>query len=275
MTDAANQKTPLLFRYPGGKHYAIKLLRPFWEAADHDEYREPFVGGGSVFFNKPLSRNTWLNDIDSELVTTMRMIANPKSRESLLGRFANEVANPVRWREVYESVAVNDEDVAFKYFYLNRTSFSGKLVSPSWGYREKRSLPPERWSERVIPCGNKLEGVKLTSVDFEALITAPSQGKVLMFVDPPYFKPSKKKHYRHGFLGDDHVRLAEALRATPHKFFLTYEDTPEIREMYSWANLYPVDFVYRVGDSVTQGGGRHRGFELVITNYLVEGFESV
>lgn len=275
MNAAPDQKTPLLFRYPGGKHYAIKLLRPFWEAVEHDEYREPFVGGGSVFFNKPASSKTWLNDIDAELITTMRMIANPNSRRLLIDRFSSEVANPERWREVFESETNDDLDVAFKYFYLNRTSFSGKLVSPSWGYREKRSLPPERWSERVVPCGEKLSGVKLTSEDFASVIASKSQARVLMFVDPPYFKPSKKKHYRHGFLSEDHVRLATALKETSHKFFLTYEDTPEIRELYSWANLYPVDFIYRVGDSGTQGGGRHRGFELVITNYPVEGFVSV
>jgi len=25
------------FRTPGGKYYAIKFIRPFWEAVDHDE----------------------------------------------------------------------------------------------------------------------------------------------------------------------------------------------------------------------------------------------
>ena len=38
------------FRYPGGKFYALKKLLPFVSCVEHDEYREPFIGGGSVFF---------------------------------------------------------------------------------------------------------------------------------------------------------------------------------------------------------------------------------
>ncbi len=266
-------KAPLLFRYPGGKHYAIKILRHFWEAVEHVEYREPFAGGASVFFNKPKVKKNWLNDLDSELITTMKEIANSDSRKKLVKLFKNEVANPKRWKEVMELSPKNDFEIAFKYFYLNRTSFSGKLVSAAWGYREKRSLPPHRWEERLQPCGTKLEDVKFTNWDFEKVILAPSKSSTLMFVDPPYFLPPKKKHYRHGFQPEDHIRLADSLHKTEHKFFLTYEDTPEVRKLYKWAYIYPVNFFYRVGDSGTQGGVRRQGFELVITNFKVKGLQ--
>lgn len=59
-------RSPL--RYPGGKSRAVKkiaaLIPPF------DEFREPFVGGGSVFIylkqNFP-SKNFWINDKYAEL----------------------------------------------------------------------------------------------------------------------------------------------------------------------------------------------------------------
>ena len=273
LPEASESKTPLLFRYPGGKHYAIKILRPFWEAVDHQEFREPFAGGASVFFNKPKVARNWLNDLDKELITTMKQISDPSSKKKLARRFESEIANPQRWREVMDLEPKTDLEVAYKYFYLNRTSFSGKLVSAAWGYREKRSLPPERWHERILPCGEKLENVRFTSWDFEKVISAPSKNETLMFVDPPYFLPSKKKHYRHGFTLDDHIRLADALKETDHHFFLTYEDTPEVRKLYKWANIYPVNFFYRVGDSGTQGGVRKQGFELVITNYKMSGYK--
>lgn len=273
LLEASNSKTPLLFRYPGGKHYAIKILRPFWEAVDHQEFREPFAGGASVFFNKPKVAKNWLNDLDKELITTMKQISDPSSRRKLAKRFGSEIANPQRWREVMDLEPKTELEVAYKYFYLNRTSFSGKLVSAAWGYRDKRSLPPERWHERILPCGEKLESVRFTSWDFEKVISAPSKNETLMFVDPPYFLPSKKKHYRHGFTQDDHVRLADNLKETDHRFFLTYEDTPEVRKLYKWANIYPVNFFYRVGDSGTQGGVRKQGFELVITNYKMSGYK--
>lgn len=260
-------KTPLLFRYPGGKHYAINILQPFWEKIEHTEYREPFVGGGSVFFNKPKVSTNLLNDLDQELIEVYKCVSNTENRKKLIERVSTEVANPTRWREVFEMIPKNEIDVAFKYYYLNRTSFSGKLVSPSWGYRPKRSLPPERWHERLDPCGQKLVDTELTSVDFSEIIERPSKRKTLIYVDPPYFLPPKKKHYRHGFDYEDHIRLTESLRKTKHKFFLTYDDAPEIRKLYSWANIYPTTFFYRVENSATQNGARKLGFELIISNF--------
>ena len=261
------KRLPIPFRYPGGKFYALGLLAPFWQV-EHDEYREPFVGGGSVFFTKTKSKFNVINDIDSELTTTYKVLQDPLKRDILLSKFKTEVATKERWREIYEFQPKTEIEVAYKYFYLNRTSFSGKLSSPAWGYRDKRSLPPERWPERIIPCGEKLENVKILNVDFEEIIKLPSQGdKTLLFVDPPYFSPPKKKHYRNGFDYEDHVRLMESLKDTKHHFFLTYDDIPEIREMYKWANIFEVKFFYRVENSESFNGSRKMGFELIITNF--------
>jgi DNA adenine methylase len=255
MKSADPERSPLLFRYPGGKHYAISLLRPFWESVEHDEYREPFVGGGSVFFNKPKVAINWINDIDSELVATYQTIADKKTRLRLTKELSGEIATKTRWREIFEGKTISQFEIAKKYYYLNRTSFSGKLISPAWGYRDKRSLPPHRWGERIIPCGEKLEDAKITSVDFADVITTPSSKKVLMFVDPPYFSPLKRKHYRHGFVLNDHIRLMEVLKKTKFRFILTYDDSPEVRELYKWAKLYTVNFFYRVENSAIQVSG--------------------
>lgn len=265
-------RKPIPFRYPGGKFYALNMLAPFWMGCPHDEYREPFVGGGSVFFTKDKVRYNVINDIDGELITTYRVMQNPILRNELIKRVTNEIASRERWKEIYNFEPKSELDVAFKYYYLNRTSFSGKLISPAWGYREHRSLPPTRWGERILPCGQKLEGVEIDNLDFENIIKMPAKGhRVLMFIDPPYFKPKKKKHYRYGFTLEDHVRLAQCLRETPYNFFLTYEDAPEIREMYAWAKIHDLRFSYRVGDSTTNGGKRDKGLELIITNYDLKG----
>ena len=259
------------FRYPGGKFYALNQLAPYIIGCSHDEYREPFVGGGSVFFAKSLAQFNILNDIDEELVTTYKIMQDPQTRSKLVELLSNEHATKERWREIYEFIPTNPLEVAFKYFYLNRTSFSGKLSSPAWGYREKRSLPPHRWHERINPCGAKLENAIIENLDFEDIINRPALGKqVLMFVDPPYFKPSKKKHYRYGFGLEDHIRLSECLKNTKHKFVLTYEDVKEIRDLYSWANINGMEFSYRVDNSAVNEGNRKKGVELIITNFPIK-----
>ena len=259
-------KMPLPFRYPGGKFYAINILRPFWENVPHKEYREPFAGGATVFFNKEKAQINWLNDLDSELMRCYETLRDPTLRIRLSNEFSTEIASRERWQEYYDYIPQNDYEIGKKYYYLNRTSFSGKLISAAWGYRPKRSLPPNRWSERILPCGKFLEDVKLTNLDFAEVINAPGED-VLMYVDPPYYLPPKHKHYRHGFDKIDHVRLAESLKQTKHKFFLTYDDCPEIRALYSWANIYNVNFFYRVDNSAIRGGERQLGFELVISNF--------
>lgn len=231
-----NQRIVLPFRYPGGKYYAMNILEPFWESIPHDEYREPFAGGATVYFSKPKAKNNWLNDLDSELIICYKIMQDPEMRQKLVEDLSQEVASKERWREVFESIPTSEYETGKKYYYLNRTSFSGKLVSAAWGYRPKRSLPPERWKERIIPCGKYLEGTKLTNVDFSAVIRAEGNN-VLMYVDPPYYLPPKHKHYRCGFDPEDHIRLCDELKKTSHKFFLTYDDCDEIRELYKWANI--------------------------------------
>jgi len=56
-----------IFRYPGGKARALKFIEPFWRQIDHDEYREPFIGGGSVYINKPNVKFNWINDLDDDV----------------------------------------------------------------------------------------------------------------------------------------------------------------------------------------------------------------
>jgi len=55
-------RSPL--RYPGGKSRAVNLISSL--IPPFDEYREPMVGGGSVFFyarQKFPERKFWINDL--------------------------------------------------------------------------------------------------------------------------------------------------------------------------------------------------------------------
>ena len=266
-----SDKVLLPFRWAGGKFYALKILKRFWEEVEHDEYREPFLGGGSVFWAKEKVNINWINDIDEELVFTLEFISNIKQRDNLLELFKDEAeASKEKHAKVKGHIPSSDLEKAYRYYYLNRTSYSGKMKNPSWGYKPKRSLPPPRWKERIIPCSEKLQGVNLTSLDFEEVIQAPAQGNnVLMFLDPPYFKAKQESHYVKSFKMDDHVRLATVLKKTKYKFFLTYDDCDEIRELYSWAHIYEINFFYRLDNSNDNNKKRKKGNELVITNYKV------
>jgi DNA adenine methylase len=116
-------KVKTCLRYPGGKFYGIKNFKKFLEI-EHDEYREPFVGGATVYLSKrPADRVNWINDIDSELINFYNIIKNKKSLNSLLEKLKGEVADKKRHKEIIQFKPQNELERAFKYFYLNRTSF--------------------------------------------------------------------------------------------------------------------------------------------------------
>ena len=58
-------KTPL--RYPGGKSRATKKIGPYIpDLREYDEFREPFLGGGSVSLyvtKKYPDMKIWVNDL--------------------------------------------------------------------------------------------------------------------------------------------------------------------------------------------------------------------
>ena len=270
MTLASQIRVPRSpFRFVGSKYQAIRLIRPIWESVPHDEYREPLVGGGAVFFAKPKVRFNWLNDIDTELMTTYSVMANAATRFKLIESVVNEKPTKERHHEMrYANCPTGDElAVAHRYFFLNRTSYGGIMHIPPYGYSETKSVPPRRWGDRINEAGLQLDGVRLTSADFTDVIRAPQRGDVgaFMFVDPPYFWADQKRAYTHSFEMEDHMRLCEALKRTDHKFCLTYDDCKEVRRMYDWARVRSATWRYHMANS--NKAERRMGKELIITNF--------
>ena len=129
-------KSPL--RYPGGKTRAAEMLINL--APDFEEYREPFIGGGSVFIkmkqNFPNAKY-WINDLFYDLYCFWFEIKNNKE----------DVINIIKkWRNDYNIgkelhkylcdnlFTFSDIERAAAFFILNRITFSG--TSCSGGYSQ-------------------------------------------------------------------------------------------------------------------------------------------
>ena len=69
-------------RYPGGKQKAINAIAPM--LPNHSsiyEYREPMVGGGSMFFHMRslgIGHQYWINDKFTDLATFWQVAQNPQ-----------------------------------------------------------------------------------------------------------------------------------------------------------------------------------------------------
>ena len=269
------------FRYAGGKFYARKLILEHIPA--HDFYCEPLAGGASIFFAKDKAESNWLNDLDVELVNCLIHIRDhPKELIDFLKN-----AEPSKEQHSFYKNKFNPRnklEMAGRWYFLNRISYSGimRMENCYWGYGEKYSMQPKNWGTNIRRCSRKLQNVKITSEDFEGVINSLPDD-ALLFVDPPYFNRDQDKFYTHTFSLDDNKRLVEVLKENSDriKFLLTYDDSEEIRQMYSWANkivnktwFYTInrtDDQTKKNDNQTEKtnekGKRRKGREIFIMNY--------
>jgi DNA adenine methylase len=283
------------FRYAGGKFYARKLILA--HMPKHTVYIEPFAGGGSIFFAKPKVKFNQLNDIDEELINVYIIIRDnpeglinflrkqPEKKSRIPEKYSMEISygNPMPATKELHSFFKNEYqprnnlEKAGRWFYLNRTSFSGIMNNKNmyWGYGDKFSMQPKNWAENIIRTSQKLQGIKITNVDFEDVIdNAPDEA--LLFIDPPYFNADQDKFYQYYFSKEDHYRLAKCLHRNSNrlKLFLTYDNTDVIKELYNWmTEMHNKEWNYCIQRTDDQKNGtdkkgeRYKGKELFILNY--------
>jgi len=262
------------FRYPGGKFYARKLILE--HITPHTCYIEPFAGGASIFFAKKKVARNILNDVDPELVNCYLTIRDHVEGliELLHGIPATKEMHH-HYKNIYKPT--NDLERAFRWYYLNRTSYSGimNIQNCFWGYGDKYSMQPKNWPGHLRKCSAKLQGVEITCWDFEQVIVqAPDNA--FLFIDPPYFNADQDKFYTHSFTRESHYRLEHVLQQHSHrlKFLLTYDNSPEVRQMYHWSTqMLDKEWNYTISRTDDQSkktavkGKRSTGKEVFITNY--------
>lgn len=274
-------KSPL--RYPGGKQRNAKQIVSLFPARV-DEYREPFVGGGSVFLHardKGIAQSYWINDKFLDLMVFWTAMKDDekvsKIVDNLLTRREVYATGAVTERESFDDfkrmlsdsyapkTPLSDTDKALMFFYLNRVTFSGT----TWAGGFSKSAAKGRFTVNSIKALSalppRLEGVTMTPFDAINVIKAPGSEYTFLYLDPPYYK-AKKLYGRNGSLHAlDHNLLAEALKDTHHWWLLSYDDCPEIRELYKDFNIY--SWSKRYGMTNVGGVDSKLGKELFISNY--------
>lgn len=265
-------RSPL--RYPGGKQKAIEQIANVFPK-NAKEYREPMVGGGSVFLHArsiSFAQKYWINDKFTELYSFWQTIQDPilcaklmKELEKLRAKFQNADEIKQYFLKAREESPEDAYRQAFLFFFFNRVTFSG--TTRAGGFSASASLRRLTASsiERLAPMPHALSDIEITNEDFEKLIVKKGDD-VFIFLDPPYFTATKlygKGGSLHTF---DHERLAKLLRKTDHKFLITYDDCPEIRALYSFAKIQSWNLQYGMNNCNLKRESKV-GSELFISNY--------
>ena len=109
---------------------------------------------------------------------------------------------------------------------------------------------------------NRMANVVVENQDFETLINHYDRPDSFFYADPPYF--STEDMYAVGFNLEDHVRLRDTLKNIKGKFLLSYNDCPEIRELYNGFPLFDFSRTHSMAQRYEAG----KEFkELLIGNY--------
>ncbi len=108
----------------------------------------------------------------------------------------------------------------------------------------------------------RCENVVIENQDFEALIRHYDRTNTFFYCDPPYY--TSEYVYDCGFTWEDHLRLYRVLHNLKGKFLLSYNDCPEIRELYRGYSFFDFKRVHSMAQKYEAG----KEFpELLIGNY--------
>ena len=272
-------KSPL--RYPGGKSRALKQILPLIPM-NIAEFREPFVGGGSVFFAirslfHSRIKTYWINDFNYDVFCFWRQARD--NNLALVEALTTTHSNATDGRALFAELT-SDKDAlsenrallseferAVRFFILNRITFSG--VVDSGGYSP--SAYANRWTAssiaRVGQVAPYLRDVNITCKDYADALFQDGK-EVFLFLDPPYWKATASKLY--GVRGSlhttfDHAQFAENMKKCPHKWLITYDDSPVIRELFDFAEIQ--EWTLQYGMNNYRKTTAAKGKELFIKNY--------
>ena len=263
-------KSPL--RYPGGKSRAVKFIAPL--IPDFDEFREPFLGGGSIFIYAKQQfpkKKFWINDLHFELYKFWEM--SQKDVNALIEKIYEWRTGFPIGKELYKFLNENlpgfdDLERAAAFFIYNRITFSGTTLSGGFSEAAFAGRFTESSIMRLNAFAEVINGSKITNFSYEQLVNRTGEN-VFIFLDPPYYSAQKSALYgRNGHLHKafDHKGFAETMRNCRHKWLITYDDSDHIRDLFSFAGITSWEVVYGM-KNVTENS-EQKGKEIFISNYL-------
>ena len=217
----------------GGKSALSKTITDIFPD-NVGRYIEVFGGGGSILFASDHHAALEVyNDANSDLVRLFRCIKyHPDELSKEIQYYLNsrEVFNDCR-RKLESNGDYTDIQRAAMFYICIKISYGAKMTS--FGCIKKR-LSSDRFSE----VSQRLNVVVIENKDFEDLIRQYDRTDALFYCDPPYFET--EKYYRARFQESDHKRLADVLHSIKGRFLLSYNDCPQVRELYADCIIEPV-----------------------------------
>ena len=256
------RKTHTPLRYPGGKTafapYISSLMQINGLAGGH--YMELYAGGAGVALSllyEGLVEHVHINDYDPAV--SAFWIAATKHNDDLL-ELLNDT--PITMKQWYKWRAIlrgekegNVVEQGFATLFLSRTNRSGILKGGVTGGKEQQGqykmdarFKKPVLSQKIIKIGKYANKISVHGKDALELLRDCDHllpRNSLIYLDPPYYGKGQglyRNYYNHA----DHLAIAHAIRNKnfKHRWIVTYDDVPQIREMYSTSPILNYDLQY-------------------------------
>ncbi len=247
MGKTKNFATPL--RYPGGKGKFYPFIRQVLEvnSLDGGHYVEPFAGGAGVALEllfHDYASHIHINDIDPAIHAFWKVAV--ESTDDLCRAITDIPVTIENWHRQKSILADHSNhamiDLAVATFFLNRCNRSGILKAGVIGglKQEGKWRLDERFNkidlvpriELIGRFSDRIHVYNQDAVDFLDNVVSVLPKKTLLYLDPPYYVKGSGL-YRNFYQHDDHVMIAKKLESVSVPWIVSYDDTPEIREIYS------------------------------------------
>jgi len=273
-------KTPL--RYPGGKSRACVKMDPYFpDLRNYDEFREPFLGGGSVAIyitKKYPYLDIWVNDLYEPLVNfwqQLQMFGYEIKSELVDLKKANNTPDKARELFLQSKERINDKTVsnfdrAVDFYVVNKCSFSGLTESSSFSEQASNANFSLRGIEKLPAYSELIANWRITNYSYDYLMDG-NMG-AFMYLDPPY--DIKDNLYgRKGSMhkGFDHDKFAADCDANPMDQMISYNSDQLVKERFKGWFAAEFDLTYTmrsVGEYMREQKTRK---ELLLMNYEMSG----
>lgn len=242
--------TPL--RYPGGKGrlgaWLAQLMRS--NKISGGWYVEPYAGGAGaaiLLLSRGYVDHIVLNDLDPVVHAFWWSVLN--DTEGLLSLLESTPVTMASWehqRQIHDfPESFSPTEVGFATFFLNRTNRSGILKGGVIGGKAQTGpwsmdarFNKSNLAERIRTVASLRRHVSLYKEDALDLlqgICSDLPSRSLTYLDPPYFHKGSTL-YRNHYLPEDHAAIASAVTQIRTPWLVTYDNCPEIRELYQSCN---------------------------------------
>ena len=271
-------KTPL--RYPGGKSRALsKLFQFIPDLKEYKQYREPFLGGGSVALEitkRYPHIDIWVNDLYEPLTNFWKTLQDDgykmyKRLQELKSRYPDQGSARGLFLEAKE--LVNDYSIsplyrACAFYVINKCSFSGLSESSSFSRQASDSNFSMRGIEKLQGYTALIQNWKITNGRYQFLLT--DERDIFTYLDPPYDIGSNL----YGRKGDMHKSFDHDSFATVCDRFIgpqlvSYNSSQLVKERFQGWTVAEFAHTYTMRSVGSYNTDQASRTELVLMNYEV------